>query len=145
LSDHPVDRLIQELIQTRRAFSAAEISSIRQRMMDVPFLSESSLADHLVRRKADGQWAGTTTPAMYHADLREAIRLGRIATFERRGGAMAAAFALTADVVQSGRQGPDPEPGLFVVYSADRGRLVTGYQFSDTADLALPGGIIWLE
>jgi hypothetical protein len=39
----------------------------------------------------------------------------------------------------------NPFPNLLVVYSADRGVLITGYQFSSLAHVRLPGEVVWLK
>ncbi len=114
----------------------------------VPGAREESLFLHLVKRvMVEGQWAGGTTEADYVADLRAsaAASSARRLVFGRRGGAIAAAITPTAEVVPSARLGPRPLPNLIVLYAADRGIIVNGYQFSTLDATAIPGEGRWLR
>lgn len=46
--------------------------------------------------------------------------------YKRRGENIAAVFA--ENVVPEERRGPEALPYIFVVYSADRSKIITGYQ-----------------
>jgi hypothetical protein len=107
LSQRPVDRLIREIIATRRPVQADEIDQVVERIATAPFDPEpaapvrmkhrgmtyqghtlgaraSALTYHLVKRVVDdGQWAFGTTSAEYLADLREAARIqdGRLGRY----------------------------------------------------------------
>ncbi len=169
-SPHPVDELIRELLQTGRSATPAEVREILQRMAAAPFnpasvrvrrqhrgltylghplgAREPSLFYHLVQRVlVEMQWAAGTTAREYLADLRRAIRAprSRVVIYEDRGGHLVGVVALTEDAVPVRRRGPDWLPHLLVVYSADRGMIVSGYQFSNLSAIRVPGTGRWLE
>lgn len=170
LSQHPADLLIRELIRTGRAASPNQIEQIVGRVATAPFnpsvvsvptryrgfaylgrllgSREDAVFLHLTQRViAEGQWAIGTTPAQYLDHLRRAVRwpAARLAVYPRRGGAIAAVVNRTADVVPSQRLGAGALPWLIVVYSADRGILVTGYQFSTFDEVSMPEEARWLK
>jgi hypothetical protein len=170
LSPHPTDRLIRALIQTGRRATLEEIERIVDRLATAPFdprdrrvrvaerglqyhgrtvrAREDSLFYHLVKRVvADGQWAADTTVEQYLTDLRHAARSpdARLLLYTDRGGRIAATITPTAAVLPAGRQGPRPLPNLLVVYSADRGIIVTGYQFPTLEEIRIPQEAQWLK
>lgn len=170
LSQHPVDQLIRELIDTRRPATPDEIRQIVDRMAAVPFgsgqipvprkyrgliylgytlgSSDDALVLHLTQRVvAEGQWVVGTSAGEYVGDLRRAVRApsARLAVYLRRGGHVATVVCRTADVVSPERLGPGTLPWLIVVYSADRGILVSGYQFSSFATVSIPEDALWLR
>ncbi len=169
-SRHPTDRLIRELIRARRAAIVAEVALIIDRMATAPFdprlrkvrvkergipyrgrrvaAHEDSLFHHLVKRVLiEQQWADGTTEDQYLVDLRRAVRsaVARLVVYNDRDGPLAATISPTAAVVPTERQGVNPLPNLLVVYSADRGVLITGYQFSSLAHVRLPEEVVWLK
>jgi hypothetical protein len=169
-SQHPVDRLIRELVQTGRAATADEVERIVERVATVPFnprlvrvarqhrgltyqghtlaARADSLAYHLIQRVVvESQWSYGTAAQQYVADLRQALRSqqARLVLFERRGGFLVATLTPTAVVVPTIRLGTDPKPHLLVVYSADRGTLITGYQFSALEEVSIPQEARWLR
>jgi hypothetical protein len=128
-SQHPIDRLIREIITTPRWPTDLEIGQIIERIATSPFdpdqnvlvrkkhqglryqdqmLGEraSSLTYHLIKRVVDDQqWAFGTTAAEYLADLRQAVRSSdaRLVVYERRGGCVAA--ILTRNRIDAKRAG----------------------------------------
>lgn len=169
---HPTDDLIRQLIQTRRVPTSAEITQILSHVATAVFGSRpvnvprrdrglsyqgitlgaqaSPLEYHLVKRVAapnEQQWAIGTTAAEYLDDLRRATQAPsvRLALYVRDRQHIAAIIALTEDVVPLVRRGTNWHPNLLVVYSADRGRIVTGYQFSRIEALDIPGDVQWFE
>lgn len=168
-SDHPTDRLIRELIQTGRPVEAGEVERILERMASAPFdpriirtparergqhycgrtvqPHDEAVVVHLVRRVLrDEQWADGTTSQEYLDDLRRSIRLeAQLALYHRRGGNVAATLTPTAHVVPAERRGPRSLPVLWVVYSADRGIIVTGYQASSRDEISIPEDTKWLQ
>ncbi len=58
---------------------------------------------------------------------------------------MACAIGYTALAIPRGRLGEQAEAHLLVLYSADRGTIVSGYQFSDMSKVAIPGDTLWLR
>jgi hypothetical protein len=170
LSQHPADRVIRELIATRRRATAAEVAAIVARMANVPFdgrivsvrayergaryqghrlgAREDSLRYHLIKRVAiEEQWSDGATIHSYLADLRRAVLAptARLLVYERRGGTIAATITPTDDVLEGARQGSRSLPNLLVVYSADRGQIITGYQFSTWSSTGLPEEVVWLK
>ncbi len=170
LSRHPVDRLIRELIGTRRAAADDEIEQIVERMATAPFHPavlpvpmhlrglafqgrtirerEDALTCHLIKRVvADRQWTEDTSTADYLADLRRAVRApaARLALYARRGGHIAVTLTPTADAVPNARRAASSLPELLVVYSADRGMIITGYQVSSLSQTGIPTEARWLR
>ena len=168
-SDHPVDRLIRGRIQTRRNVEQHDIERILDRIATAPFDPrvvrvpteergltygfrrllpwDDSLFAHLVRRVVlDQAWAIGTTADEYLRDLHHAARLSSIGLviYSRRGGSIAGILAPTRFALRAARLGPGSLPELFVVYSADRGAIVSGYQVSSRDELAIPGDAQWL-
>jgi hypothetical protein len=162
------DQLIEELVRTARQPPRDESSRLVERLATAPFAPgvvrvpekhrgpsylgrtvgarESGDFYHLVKRvSVDEQWAGGTTLAEYVADLRAAVRSSdaRLVVYRRRGGVMAAALAPNA--MPSVRLGPQPQPFLYVLYSADRSTIISGYQASGLAAISLPGDARWLR
>jgi hypothetical protein len=170
LSGHPVDRLIHELVQTRRNVAPDEIQRILDRIATAEFDTrliqvesfeqglvyerrrlmprDESLFVHLVRRAViDKQWSLGTTAEQYVKDLRRVATVGgvRLAVYQRRGGSIAALLALTHLVIPAEQRGPRWLPELFVVYSADRGIIVSGYQVEGLATISIPEDARWLH
>ena len=170
MSQHPVDVLIRDLIQSARSATAAEIEQIVERMASAPFeprnmrvpvehrglsylgrtlgARESALFYHLVKRLVvERQWARGTTEVHYLADLRHAVRdsLARLTIYRRRSGHLAATVTPTDRAVASIRRGPRSLPELVVIYSADRGIIVTGYQVSKREQAQIPEEALWLR
>jgi hypothetical protein len=169
LSQHPVDRLIREIIATRRPVLADEIDQIVDRIATAPFDPDpaipvrikhrgmtyqghtlgaraSALTYHLVKRVVDeDQWAFGTTSADYLADLREAARAqdGRLVLFRRRGGAMA--IILSPNRIAPNRLGPAALLWIVVVFAADRGTIISGYQASSETQVHIPEDRLWLK
>lgn len=170
MSQHPVDRLIRELIGSGQAATAHEIERIVERMATAPFepgtrrvpvkhrgltylghtLSdrEESLFYHLVKRVLlERQWPEGTMASQYLVDLRRAVRdpAARLALYTRWGGAMAATVTPTGHIVPSDRSGPRSLPQMLVIYSADRGTMVTGYEISALGAATIPREVRWLK
>lgn len=110
LSEHPADRLIRELIATRRRATPGEVGAIIARMAEVPFdgrivrvppalrevlsgTTADTLTIHLAKRTFDEQqWVDGTTADGYVADLRRAVvaPTAKLLVYDRRGGSLAA-------------------------------------------------------
>lgn len=144
-SASPIDALAREAIQTGRALTDEYVGQLIERMATAPFPTAVPHRDlHVVEGK---QWAERTTVDQYADDLRRAVRdpAARLALYVRRGGHLAAIVAETARIVPTERQGANALPLLFVVFSADRGIIVTGYQVSSLERIHLPEDIRWLK
>jgi hypothetical protein len=91
----------------------------------------------------DDQWAFGTTAAEYLADLWQAARSpdARIVLYQRRGGCLAAIIAQNR--IPAERRGADALPWLLVVFSADRGTIITGYQTSSDMLSNIPEDGLW--
>jgi hypothetical protein len=109
-------------------------------------LREDALLVHLAQRVlGDAQWSEDTTPQEYLDDLRQAVRepQARLAIYRDRGGSIAG--VLTWNHIPRARQGRGALSWLYVVYSADRGTIVSGYQVSSLRTIRLPGDERWLK
>ncbi|HLH23415.1 MAG TPA: hypothetical protein VK066_12910 [Chloroflexota bacterium] len=107
---------------------------------------EPSILVHLAQRAlGDAQWTDDTTVEQYLDDLRQAASdaRARLALYRARGGCVAGIFA--PNQVPTARQGEGALPWLYVVYSADRGTIVSGYQVSSEQTIRLPGDERWLK
>ena len=108
---------------------------------------EPSLIYHLTKRVViEEQWAPGTTAAQYLDDLRAAARAAAFLAIYRYGSDVAAAsLADRSAVIPAARAGPQPQQLILVVYSADNGWLITGYQVSSVAATTIPQGVLWLR
>lgn len=170
ISQHPVDRLIRELIESQRSATVREVGAILRRMAAAPFnprpvsvpFEERSLrygnyrlepcvpssTYHLVKRVVvERQWAEGTTMNEYLADLRRAVAAegADLGVYRRRGGHIAVTLSPTAAVIPSARLGSEPRPIVLVVYSADRSMILTGYQVSTLDQTGIPLECRWLR
>jgi hypothetical protein len=168
LSLHPVDVLIRDLIRTPRPVSSDEVARIIERMATAPFNQrlisvpskfrgltyqgrmlgnhEDVWFLHLVQRVvAENQWADGTDAQTYLDDLRNAILhpTARLCVYRRRGGNLAA--TLTLNPVPIHHRGAGALRFVFVVYSADRGRIVSGYQVSGLETISISEDGQWLK
>jgi hypothetical protein len=170
LSQHPADRLIRELIRGRRQATRPEVERIIERMATAPFATHlvtvppdergarylgrilrtrvDSATYHLIKRVVlEEQWANGTTAEQYVEDLRRAVRSprARLVVYVRRGGHLAATITPTDLVLSPEQRGPQPQPELLVIYSPDRGIIVSGYQFSALEKTGVPQEARWLR
>lgn len=169
-SQHPVGGLIRRLVDAGREITPEDAREIVGRMATAPFhremvrvptklrglaysgrtlgAREETLFVHLVQRVlVDGQWAVGTAADQYLADLRRAVRwpAARLGLFVRQGGYLATTICPTNEVVPIQRRGVSPLPFIVVVYSAEWGALITGYQFSAIERLNIPPETLWLR
>jgi hypothetical protein len=167
---HPADLLIRELIARPRSATEKDVRLIADRVADAPFSMEiqeipprerertyqgitlgkyaDSLTRHLFRRIYEEQWATGTTADAYVRSLHRAVcePSARIALYQRWGSRDTVAFIVpTRDVLKPRQIGAKAEPNLLVVYEANRGILISGYQFSSMATIRIPGDAIWLR
>jgi hypothetical protein len=63
----------------------------------------------------------------------------------RQGGFIAISIAATDDIAPRERLGVAREPMLVVVYSAERGIIISGYQASSPSKVSIPGDALWLK
>lgn len=169
LSEHSVDRLIRELVRTRRAASYSEIglvldrigpASFDTRLARIPVRERGLIYDdrvvrdrddqlfvHLVRRVLiDRQWALGTTMNQYLDDLHRAPHSidATLSVYSRRGGHLATVLTRTNQVLAAPELGPLWLPELVVVYSADQGIIASGYQASSRDAVGIPKDAQWL-
>ena len=171
LSPHPVDRLIRELIRTGRAATEDEVAQIVDRIATAPFnphqatvdeidrgrpflgrtlrAVEESLFYHLYKRVVvQQQWSPSTTAEEYVADLRQAIRqpVSRLVIYARDqdGWREHIAGVMAENPVPMRRRGARALPWIYVVYSADRGIILSGYQVRSLQSVSIPEDAQWL-
>ena len=167
-SAHPADRLIRDLLARQRPATDEEVAAIIARLASAPFSErivpvprdyrglryqglplsshERALRMHLaVRVVEDKQWREGTTEEMYVADLHEAASdpTSRLLIYQRRGGPIAA--MLGPNNLPAERLGIAPQPLIFVIYSADRSTIISGYQASAINALSIPAEVRWLK
>ena len=118
----------------RREFvpTAAEADELRKRMARAQFLSEQSLEEHVVERIEDRQWRSETTGPDFLDDLRHIIKVApRLGIYVRRGGSMACVLGPTAECLRPNGFAVRRLALVFVPFSAQRDRLVSGYQSAE--------------
>ena len=168
LSQHPVDALIRDVIGGMRTPVPNDGPTILAHIATAPFdprpdvivptkdrglvyegrvigARASALTLHLAKRiVGDAEWSVTTSPDEYVADLKAAVRRPdvRLGLYKRRGGYIVA--AISPNGVPSERLGPRAKPWLLVVYSADRGTIITGYQVAAVPPTGIPEDALWL-
>lgn len=166
-SSEPTDQLIRELIATGREPTRAEKRRILDRIAGAMFsratvtvpgparrlLAASrplgsralSIEYHRAKHTADGQWAASTTTHQYLGDLRRAARdhSAEFAVYRSGGRSMAAVRVQTEQAVPPARRGPRILPNLLVLYSADWGRILTGFQFPSLDVTDIPSDVRW--
>jgi hypothetical protein len=107
---------------------------------------EPALMVHLAQRVLlNAQWAPGTTGDEYLQDLRLAIAQedARVVVYEERGGALVGLLA--ANLIPVERRGVNTREWVFVVYSADRGTIISGYQASGEHTIRLGASPRWLR
>lgn len=163
------DRLIAELLSGSRQAGPDDADRIAATIAGAPFSGrqvpvpshlqrvyngrpvrpvESSLLVHLLRRMIDDeQWTMGTTEADYLGDLHAAASLPEAAIGITGGGGGNLAFVVadTHRVVPARRLGRRPHPLLLVVYSANSGILLSGYQIPDSQLQQRAQAITWLR
>ncbi len=108
----------------------------------------SSLDLHMVKRIiVEGQWSDGTTATQYLSDLRRAVRARetRISAYVRRGGYIVGALSPTVAVIPPSHRGAGTLPLLLVVYSVDRGMIISEYQVSTIEQTGIPQEARWLN
>jgi len=168
---HPADLLIHELIARPRPATEQEIRLIIDRIASAPFNRDmqnvpiaqrglgyrgiipgahmTSLALHFIQHvEVERQWATGTTIDAYLESLHRAARDPevQIALYRQWGMRdIAVAIVPTKRVLDSRQMGPGALPNLLVVYRADRGMLISGYQFSSMDNVRIPKDAVWLK
>lgn len=104
-----------------------------------------SLEYHRAKHTADGQWAASTTTHQYLGDLRRGVRHRSAEFTAYRSGnrSMAAIRVRTEDAVPPVRRGRRTQPNLVILYSADWGRILTGFQYRRLEQTDIPTGALW--
>jgi len=169
LSEYPADRLIRNVIATRRQTTDTEVEQIIQRIASAPFDPRTdalvplkdrglfyqgvtlgprapALTYHLAKRVVgDREWASGTTAVQYLVDLRSAILApdSRLVLYRRRGGHVAT--VLTVNRLPAARLGLEAKAMILVVFSADRGTIITGYQTAHSSPRNIPEDALWLK
>jgi hypothetical protein len=170
VNQDPIGRLIRDLLDTARAATPVEVRRIVDHVATAPFdqrvLSapaelrgvtylgrtlaprDDALVIHLVTRVfKDEQWVPGTTADEYQEDLRRAVRSpsARLGLYARRGGHLAATVSQLHEAVPMQRRGPKSLPIVLVVYSLERGAIITGYQCSRLDAVSIPPETRWLK
>ena len=154
---HVLQNLILSLIETGRTAADDELRQIVAHVVQAPFSTRlltvnrqfrqdladsgvqitatqlSSIEIHLLKRiYIEQQWPLATTITQYLADLHQAVQHPgcEIHTYRWRGESFLS-FLAPSHVLHV----PNPQPFLFVAYSADYGTIKTGYQVSSFSTL----------
>ena len=145
MAESELDALIR-VAQESGGASPATARLIRDHIASAPFLSNESATAHIAKRIRQRQWDGSATSTEYVRDLHAAVRAAvQLGVYKRRGGTLAVAVAPTNNSVPLSRLGTESRRLLVVIHSADRGRLITGYQVADLTEIDLPDDVVWLQ
>jgi hypothetical protein len=168
---HPTDQLIRDLIAHPRSATEQEIQLITDRIADAPFNRDlqkvpvplrgldyrggslgtqlTSVVLHFIQHvEIEKQWAPSTTIEAYIESLHRTARVpeAQIALYRQWGTRdIAAIIVPTEKVLDSRQMGSGTLPNLLVVYGADRGMLVSGYQFRTMDNVRIPKDAVWLK
>lgn len=148
------DDLIRDLIKTNRLASETELNQIVQHVSQRPVSTRlikinrwlrhelavrgvqisserlPSIELHLLKRiYFDGQWPSHTTSVQYEADLHRSVLHPSVQVWTYLRLREHCVGFLAPSHIQSA---PNPEPFIFVAYSADFGTIKTGYQASSS-------------
>lgn len=141
-----LDAWIRAAVRREFVPTPAEAAELRERMVRAPFLSERSLLSHIEQRLRDRQWVPPLSATEYDATLRRAIAAAeQVVVGTHRGGTLVYALVPTAAAVAEVRLGVGALPNMVVILGAERGRLISGYQYSDESKLSIPGDALWLR
>lgn len=158
------------MIRTGRSASDEEVEQIIERIATAPFdrrvipvptrlrglayqgrtlgAREDALTYHLTKRVVEErQWTMGTTADEYLGDVQRAVRaaVARLTIYARRDGHIAATVTPISVAVPPARRTADSLPNVLVVYSADRGIILSGYQFSGLDRTGIPTEARWLR
>lgn len=167
-TSHP-DDLIRELIaDPERLATAEEVAKILEHIARAPFntrmigvsaelvgleflgeelrAQEDSLTAHLAARVLrDKQWREGSTKEDFLSDVRRAVLHpnAALAVYETRRTNFAGIVA--PNTVPVDRHGSDVGDYIVVLYSADRGRIITAYQAEDENNTRIPERARWIR
>ena len=131
-------------IASGSSFALRDADAVRRRVAVAPF-AFLTLTQHVLKRINEQQWSAGTTEDEYLAQLRAGAGAAKsVVVCTARGGSIALLVAATETAVPPFARGASTEPLLAVVFSADRGSIITGYQVSSLARLRIPVDAIWL-
>jgi hypothetical protein len=168
---HPADLLIHELIARPRPATDQETLLITDRIASAPFNEDmqnvpvplrslryrgvtlgthtTPLILHFIQHvEIEKQWAAGTTINAFTESLHRAVRDSevQIALYRQWGMRdITAAIVSTKRVLDSRQMGSGALPNILVVYRADRGMLISGYQFSTIDTVRIPKDAVWLK
>jgi hypothetical protein len=167
LQDEP-NKLIREWLNPKRMPTEAEIKRVLAHVARAPFSTrpvavdksirgqvfqgrklgdrEPSIIAHFAKRVLiNRQWTGDVTPAefvdhLHFAFLEQSAKRAVYVGHDQR-----TYFSVLApNTIPSDRLGSDSQPFLWVVYTADYGTIVTGYQVPGIEEITLPAKVRWL-
>lgn len=151
ISQHPIDRLLRELIAAPRPVTEAERRAIVEHIATAEFNRngvttedqirgltdlgrvvrswDDSLFVHLVRRVVvRRQWQVGTTPEMYLDDLHRIVLHTEAVVYLGRTDELPTVLIVAPTLLTVEHQGPRLQTWAVVVYAPVRGTLVSGYQ-----------------
>lgn len=132
----------------RRDLSQPLLDLIRQHGQNAPAWPTEFTHHWAKHVLGDGQWESSTSEAIYFHDLRQAILHPRSRLVLHRlpnGRSRAIVITYTSHIIPLERLGPKYGPELVVVYSADTGKILTGYMVKFSSDITSRPGTIWLR
>lgn len=170
--DHPVDRLIRELILGRRSPVEDDVRQIVHHVSSASFSSRrrsipiaarrlavehghhvegrgSSLVYHWAKHVLiQAQWSRTLSPLDYLATLRATILYPDTRILARNlkiGGNLVFFIGQTVSTTDPRHLSHGSGQEILVIYSADDATIVSGYMVNDSTRLRIRDDVIWLR
>lgn len=172
LSQHPVDVAIRDILQAQRPPSVSDAGAVVERMASAtfktgrrrlpqPLLELMSLHGYSTDQRmteltfhwakhvlGDGQWSPEIDEVTYLEHLRRVVEYPESRLFlQRRNHRSSAAIAIanTVDIVPPELCGSGGGTEIVVVYSADLGKILSGYMIDTSLTITSEPRTIWLR
>ena len=147
ISMHEADQVIRDLTAGAE-LTQGDLSRIQAKATTSGFITERSLTDHLSKRVSEErQLAPGTTAEDYQRAIKRAVTSSEasVAVYQRRGGNLAAFIVPTDHVIPVEKQGPKADPHFAVIYSSERGSILSAYMISSKEELSTGEHTRWLR
>jgi hypothetical protein len=150
VTEDEIDRIVERVAEAE--FDRRDMR-VRRHLRGVSYQGrtvgdrDEALFVHLAQRViVDGQWRDGTNAEEYVEDLRAAVRdpEARIGVGQPEG-SQPLVYVLANNPVPDDRRGAWPEALMFVLYGADSGVIITGYQASGMEAIDFPENVRWLR
>jgi len=166
VSNHPVDQMIRDMIARQYTPTVTDLQRILAHIAQADFYQrsykiskvvgqnylgrtinaeEQGLFAHLIKRVLiEKQWAWGTTKQDYLDDLHRMVQQegNQVGIGIQRKENNVIVFG--GNGIPMERRGEEALGSMVVVYSADRGKIISGYQISSLRTVRIPEDVQWL-